>query len=307
MSPRLDIFDNPSPGQTPAEVRAHRDARVDLAQHAETAGFLGVYVTEHPGCVGGSTPSALLEAVTLGLRTSRLQVGTAGIILPLRHPAAVAEEIAQADSVLGPGRIVAGLAKGFQPEVFHAHGRTMPTTAEYVAGVTTVLESLDGLGVDVEVMASASAASVPGVTMMVNPYGRGSRTHVTEEISDYIAAGGDEVFAHVMVHVDTCPDRARRTGRLALQRYLDAHGTSADLTALEAAGLVAIGDAVGVAAGLAWFVEAGVTRLGINPLLGYLEPEEAHRTVELLADDVLPLLDAFSTRVVAATPGTSTT
>jgi len=289
---RLDIFDNPQPGLPADLVRIHRAERIELACHAEAVGFSGIFVTEHPAAVGGAVPSALIECAVLGRATTTLQVGTAGIISTVRHPGAVAEEIAQVASVVGPERLIAGLAKGFQRCVFTARNLAMPTTADYIAGVGAVVDHLAAVDVAVPVMASSSAATKTGTWLMSNPYGRGCAELFADEVACYRSAGGTEVFAHVLVHVDTDTDRARAIGRPAIQRYLDAHGSGAAVADLEAAGLVVVGDVPFVADALSRITAVGVTRLGLNPVLGYLEPADAHIVVQLLGTEVSTVMGA---------------
>lgn len=289
---RFDIFDNPQPGLRADLVRAHRAERIELACHAEAVGFTGIFVTEHPAAAGGAVPNALIECAVLGRATTTLEVGTAGIISTVRHPGAVAEEIAQVASVVGSERLIAGLAKGFQRCVFTARNLAMPTTADYVAGVYAVVDHLAALDVAVPVMTSASAAAETGTWLMSNPYGRGCAEFFADEVAHYRSTGGTEVFAHVLVHVDIDADRAGAIGRPAIQRYLDAHGGGAHVADLEAAGLVVVGDVPFVTDALSRISAVGVTRLGLNPVLGYLEPADAHRVVQLLGTEVLAVVGA---------------
>lgn len=81
---------------------------VDRAVRLEELGFHGVWVAEHhavPG-ISGSSPGLLAAAVAGA--TSRIRVGTGGIMLPAHPPFVVAETISTLEA-LHPGRIDAGL------------------------------------------------------------------------------------------------------------------------------------------------------------------------------------------------------
>jgi len=81
---------------------------LDHARHVEALGFAGFFVAEHHGVPGipGTQPAMLATAV--GAATSRIRVGTAGIMLPAHQPLIVAEQITTLEA-LYPGRVDAGI------------------------------------------------------------------------------------------------------------------------------------------------------------------------------------------------------
>lgn len=81
---------------------------LDHARHVETLSFDRFLVAEHHGVPGipGTQPAMLATAV--GAATSRIRVGTAGIMLPAHQPLIVAEQITTLEA-LYPGRIDAGI------------------------------------------------------------------------------------------------------------------------------------------------------------------------------------------------------
>lgn len=91
---------------------------IDHARHVEGLGFDRFLVAEHHGVPGipGSQPAMLATAVGAG--TSRIRVGTAGIMLPAHQPLIVAEQIATLEA-LYPGRVDAGIGSsvGFTADV----------------------------------------------------------------------------------------------------------------------------------------------------------------------------------------------
>ncbi|GAA3151674.1 MsnO8 family LLM class oxidoreductase [Nonomuraea salmonea] len=94
-------------GSTPAEALR---ATVRFAGQAEELGYHRFWVSEHhsvPG-VAGSAPTVLAAAVAAA--TSRIRVGTGGVMLPNHRPLVVAEEFGVLES-LHPGRIDMGLGR----------------------------------------------------------------------------------------------------------------------------------------------------------------------------------------------------
>ncbi|MBZ5737921.1 MsnO8 family LLM class oxidoreductase [Nocardioides mangrovi] len=97
------------------------EATVLRAEHAEWLGYDRLWVAEHhavPGIASG-TPAVLLAAI--GARTSRIRIGSGGVMLPLHQPLVVAEQFLVLDA-LHPGRIDLGLGRsvGFTPPVRRA-------------------------------------------------------------------------------------------------------------------------------------------------------------------------------------------
>ncbi|MFL5731338.1 MAG: LLM class flavin-dependent oxidoreductase, partial [Cytophagaceae bacterium] len=80
---------------------------VQLAQLAEKLGYTRFWVSEHHGVPGvaGSAPTVLAAAVAAA--TSRIRVGTGGVMLPNHRPLVVAEQFGVLEA-LHPGRIDMG-------------------------------------------------------------------------------------------------------------------------------------------------------------------------------------------------------
>lgn len=94
---------------------------VARARHAEELGFKRFWVSEHhgvPGVAGGS-PAVLLAAI--GQQTSRIRLGSGGVMLPNHQPLIVAEQFGTLAALL-PGRVDLGLGRslGFTTPVRRA-------------------------------------------------------------------------------------------------------------------------------------------------------------------------------------------
>lgn len=107
---------------------------VERVELAERLGFAAVWLRDVPFNVpsfGDAGP--LFDPFTylgfLAARTSRIALGVASIVLPLRHPADVAKAAASAD-VLSGGRLVLGVASGDRPAEYPAMNRDFATRGE---------------------------------------------------------------------------------------------------------------------------------------------------------------------------------
>ena len=122
--------------ETLQAVRAH-------AQHAESLGFVRFLVAEHHGVPGlvGSQP-ALLSAHLAGA-TSRIRIGTAGIMVPNHPPLLIAEQIGMLEALF-PGRIDIGLGSsvGFTAPVRAALRQDVDAKSLYDVDLAHILSYL---------------------------------------------------------------------------------------------------------------------------------------------------------------------
>ncbi|MEM6645296.1 MAG: LLM class oxidoreductase [Bacteroidota bacterium] len=97
---------------------------LERAQLAEELGFAAVWLRDVPFNVpsfgdAGQTYDPFVYLGLLAGQTTRIALGVASIILPLRHPAHVAKAAATAD-VLSGGRLLLGIASGDRPAEYPA-------------------------------------------------------------------------------------------------------------------------------------------------------------------------------------------
>lgn len=141
---RLSVLDRSlvHRGQDPA--RALR-ATVRFGQRMEELGYHRFWVSEHHGVPGvaGSAPTVLAAAVAGA--TSRIRVGTGGVMLPNHRPLVVAEQFGVLES-LYPGRVDMGLGRsvGFTDGVRGALGHGKEEAAEFGASLTALLGWFSG-------------------------------------------------------------------------------------------------------------------------------------------------------------------
>jgi luciferase family oxidoreductase group 1 len=106
---RLSVLD-----QSVARVGIPQDQSIRdtlaLAQHCEALGYERFWMSEHHSLptIVGSAPEVLMAAVAA--RTSRIRIGSAGVMLPHYSPFKVAEQFRVLDA-LAPGRIDLGVGR----------------------------------------------------------------------------------------------------------------------------------------------------------------------------------------------------
>jgi luciferase family oxidoreductase group 1 len=106
---RLSVLDQSIACAGRDEGHALRDT-VDLAVYCETLGYERFWVSEHHGLptIVGSAPEVLMAAIAA--RTSRIRIGSAGVMLPHYAALKVAEQFRVLDA-LAPGRIDLGVGR----------------------------------------------------------------------------------------------------------------------------------------------------------------------------------------------------
>lgn len=84
----------------------------------------GIYVTEHHFYDDGYIPSTMVICGAIAARTSRVQIGTNLIQLPLHNPVRLAEDALVVDALSG-GRLRLGLGLGYYQQEFEGLGRRL--------------------------------------------------------------------------------------------------------------------------------------------------------------------------------------
>lgn len=99
----------------------HYAATLDLAAAADAMGISQIWLSEHHFFEDGYLPQPLTMAAAVAARTKRARIGTAVLLLALRHPLLVAEETAIID-ILSNGRFDLGVGAGYRIPEFAAYG-----------------------------------------------------------------------------------------------------------------------------------------------------------------------------------------
>lgn len=150
MGLRLSVLDT-SPivqGSTPREALRNT---VDLAELAEELGFHRYWVPEHHGMRGVASSAPAVLVAHLAAVTSRLRVGSGGVLLPNHPPLVVAEQFGTL-AALHPGRIDLGVgrAPGGPPSVVSALRRSDQPYRDQLAELQALLNPSDTVAVPVK-------------------------------------------------------------------------------------------------------------------------------------------------------------
>jgi alkanesulfonate monooxygenase SsuD/methylene tetrahydromethanopterin reductase-like flavin-dependent oxidoreductase (luciferase family) len=122
-TPRIGLFvdlRNPEPWRR--TTASHLARILDVLGDAEQAGADAVWATEHHLFPDGYLTQPLTFLAAVAARTTRLRLGTAVLLAPLRHPRHIAEQAALVDAVSG-GRLELGLGPGYVADEFAAYGK----------------------------------------------------------------------------------------------------------------------------------------------------------------------------------------
>lgn len=109
---QFGIFDHVDDSGLP--LTDHFEARLQMVQAFEEAGFSRYHVAEHHGTPLGHSPSPGIYLSAIAQRTSTIRFGPLVYLLPLYHPLRLIEEIGMLDAMSG-GRLELGYGRGISP------------------------------------------------------------------------------------------------------------------------------------------------------------------------------------------------
>lgn len=112
--------------RNPERWRRPRDAfyrrTLERISAAEEMGLSSVWFTEHHFFEDGYLPQPLTMAAAAAAVTTRITIGTAVLLAPLRPAVDIAEQAAIVDHIGGGGRFELGLGAGYCVPEFRAYG-----------------------------------------------------------------------------------------------------------------------------------------------------------------------------------------
>jgi alkanesulfonate monooxygenase SsuD/methylene tetrahydromethanopterin reductase-like flavin-dependent oxidoreductase (luciferase family) len=115
------LFNLMSVRDNPGGVKGVIDDTRTMIGLAEDIGFDVAWFAEHHFTNYSISPSPLMMAAHFAAAFETIKVGAAVVVLPLYHPARVAQEIALVDQLSG-GRLVLGVGSGYQAYEFDRLG-----------------------------------------------------------------------------------------------------------------------------------------------------------------------------------------
>jgi alkanesulfonate monooxygenase SsuD/methylene tetrahydromethanopterin reductase-like flavin-dependent oxidoreductase (luciferase family) len=128
-------------GVTSAQITG---AAIEMAEYADKHGIDSVTYQEHHQSEDGYLPCPFLMGTAVAARTTNLGIVMGAVILPFHDPVEVAEQIAVADNISN-GRIYTVLAAGYSPTEFDAFGVSLKDRARLMdEGFDLILRALAG-------------------------------------------------------------------------------------------------------------------------------------------------------------------
>jgi alkanesulfonate monooxygenase SsuD/methylene tetrahydromethanopterin reductase-like flavin-dependent oxidoreductase (luciferase family) len=137
---------------------------IDDAKHVEALGYDGVWLAEHHFSNYAMVPNSLTLLAAMARETRTIRLGTSVILLSLRNPLYVAEEIAMVDQ-LSNGRLEIGFGRG-QPHEFDRMGIDYGTSLDRL---TQGLDMVSHLFKNQDMPFKSSMYALPDVTMVPSP------------------------------------------------------------------------------------------------------------------------------------------
>ncbi len=198
---------------------------LDVADHADTTGWHGIYVADHFmgdgrqfGAADGPTWESTAAVSALAARTTHVRVGPLVLAATYRHPAVVAKWAATVDHVSG-GRLVLGLGAGWQVNEHQQYGIDLPSPGERVRLLDETCSAVRGL-------LTETATTFTGETVRLTD-ARAEPKPVQVRLPLLVGAKGDRMMGVVARHADiwnlwTLPDALADRSALLERRCEDA-------------------------------------------------------------------------------------
>ena len=114
-------FDLRNPPQWRQDPHRLYGFTLEMCEEAERLGANSVWFSEHHLFEDGYLPQPLTFAAAVAARTSRVRIGTAVLLAPLRPAVQIAEDVAIVD-ILSDGRMELGLGAGYRVPEFELFG-----------------------------------------------------------------------------------------------------------------------------------------------------------------------------------------
>jgi alkanesulfonate monooxygenase SsuD/methylene tetrahydromethanopterin reductase-like flavin-dependent oxidoreductase (luciferase family) len=117
------------------------DADFRQFELAEELGFDTIWIAEHLFSTYGVVTSTQVLAAAIAMRTKKISIGTAVVVIPFNHPLRTASDFALVD-ILSHGRLKFGVGRAYQPHEFLGLGVPMEQSREmYNEGLDIVLKA----------------------------------------------------------------------------------------------------------------------------------------------------------------------
>lgn len=126
-------YDMWTPDFANVSLAQHYEQMLAQAEYADAHGFEAVCFNEHHGSDGGYNPCPLIATTAVAARTSRITLRPL-LLVPLRDPVRLAEELAVVDHISGGGRFEPVFGAGYRPEEFAMFGKSLANRRASIDG-----------------------------------------------------------------------------------------------------------------------------------------------------------------------------
>ena len=301
-------------------------AALDMAEWAESRGCMAIQVSEHHASPDGYLPAPFVLASGIAARTKTTPIQIAAVLVPLHDPVELAEQMAVLD-ILSGGRVSHVCAVGYREEEYAMFGRDMKGRGKRMEECLEVVrQAFTGEPFEYEgrrVQVTPTPITPGGPTLLM---GGGSKIAVRRAARfgmGMITQGGDPSLREL--YEETCREAGTTPGMFVNPPIGDSVNSGFVARDLDQAwaemGVYLLHDAQMYAAWLSGTVTAttsvantveelraergsyriftpedAVEHIRANgllltqPLCGGLPPKLAWQSLELLVEEVLPLL-----------------
>ncbi|PWI06646.1 LLM class flavin-dependent oxidoreductase [Streptomyces sp. NWU339] len=324
----------PDLGPSSASPGALYAAAVEQCRWADERGIETVYLAEHHGAEDNYCPSPVVLASAIAGCTKNIQLHFSALCITMHHPLRLAEDLAVLELIAGPGRILITAGIGYRPHEFEMFGVDYPKRAEVFEMHLEVLrQAWTGEEFEYEgraVRVTPKPATPGGPTIYIGGNAKPSARRAarlglgyrpaTEELYRYfegecerLGRPAPERFPQhgpAFVHITEDPERSwaqlaphlmhasnlyaqwgRERGNVQVNGYWQSMESIDDLKADPNMWVITPEECLRRCRDLDPDYE-----LRLHPLLGGLPPELSWQSLELLADRVLPQVEAEGLR-----------
>jgi alkanesulfonate monooxygenase SsuD/methylene tetrahydromethanopterin reductase-like flavin-dependent oxidoreductase (luciferase family) len=296
---RFGIFDHLDDSGVP--LGQLFEERLRLIEAYDRAGFYGYHLAEHHMTPLGYAPSPSVFLSAVAQRTQRLRFGPMVYLLPLYHPLRLIEEICMLDQMSG-GRFLFGVGRGISPVEVGFFG------VDFENGMQQFTEALEvirrGLTHD-ELTFDGEFYKFDAVPMVLKPaqrphpplwYGISRKTLGKGELP-LLGLTRHIVLADTEAQARDIAARAYRPWRRHMELLWEQRGVPFPLQGTlpdEFDALLSSGHGfAGTPAGTREYVAAQADEGGVNyfvcdMVFGDITFDEAQRSIELFAEEVMP-------------------
>ncbi len=326
------------PMQSARSLRQLYQELLEQSQAADELGFHSFWVAEHHFHEYGSVPRPAIWLSSAAQLTKRIKLGSAVVVLPFDNPVRVAEDFAMVD-VLSNGRLVLGVGSGYlaheyagfgiDPDQrrdrfdealailleawkgrrFSFHGRYFKFDNVQL-NVVPIQEPTPPISIAILREEAAKFVAQQQLSIMMIPY---ATTENVEDLSPVVkgykqefierdgTGGSGEVRFAIHAHCAVSEREAIDVARDAMDRYVSSrlYAKQRSFQSLASRGLIGIGQPEEVLRVARIYQAMGTTELLLIANFGALPHKKVLRSLELIADAVLPALSSERPLVVS--------